>query len=99
MPQCALITVVALLQKKPRSVGRHPTIDTALEAASRLLAGLRQAGRRARKSAEGVKARLAQAEAPVDPVLEAGAPPLPGTSSRSFWVGLVVVTLSVVWAL
>src|SRR5262245_38812690 len=103
MPQCTLITVLLCCKRKPRSVGRHPTIDTALEAAIQRLAGLRQAGRRvagaARNAAEGVRSRLAQAETPPDPVLEAGAPPLPGTGSRSFWVGLVVVTLSVVWAL
>ena len=34
-----------------------------------------------------------------DPLLEADAPPLPGTGSRTFWIGLVIVSLSVVWAL
>ena len=52
-----------------------------------------------RETARRVRGRLAQAETPLDPVLEAGAPPLPGTGSRAFWVGLVVVSLSVVWAL
>src|SRR5262245_37690407 len=96
MPQCAVITVLLCCKRKPRSVGRHPTIDTALGAVGRLFAALRHA---VRKAAETVKARLAQAETPPDPLLEAGAPPLPGTASRSFWVGLVVVSLSVVWAL
>lgn len=35
------------------------------------------------------------APSPLDPLLENG-PPLPGTSDRAFWVGLVVVSLSVV---
>jgi two-component system nitrogen regulation sensor histidine kinase NtrY len=52
-----------------------------------------------RATAQRVRRVLAEPEAPLDPVLEANAPPLPGTSSRSFWVGLVVVSLSVVWAL
>jgi two-component system nitrogen regulation sensor histidine kinase NtrY len=38
-------------------------------------------------------------QAPPDPLLESDAPPLPGTGSRTFWTGLVVVSLSVVWAL
>ena len=32
---------------------------------------------------------------PLDPVLEGG-PPLPGTSARAFWSGLIIVSLSVV---
>jgi two-component system nitrogen regulation sensor histidine kinase NtrY len=55
-------------------------------------ATLREAGQRVRRV-------MAQTETPLDPVLDAGAPPLPGTGSRAFWVGLVVVSLSVVWAL
>ena len=70
---------------------------------SRWLAAVREAAQGAsaavRETARGVRGRLAQAETPLDPILEAGAPPLPGTGSRAFWVGLVVVSLSVVWAL
>ena len=66
------------------------------------------------RSAEGAGARAAavarsrpgacgglteDTQAPPDPLLEADAPPLPGTSTRAFWIGLVVVSLSVVWAL
>ena len=36
----------------------------------------------------------AEPQAPLDPLLEANAPPLPGTSTRAFWVGLIVVSLS-----
>jgi two-component system, NtrC family, nitrogen regulation sensor histidine kinase NtrY len=44
-----------------------------------------------------MKGRLAQAApaSPLDPVLEGG-PSLPGTSDRAFWIGLVVVSLSVI---
>jgi len=63
-----------------------------LRAGGQLLAALREAAR-------GAGRRLAPEETPLDPVLDAGAPPLPGTGSRAFWVGLVVVSLSVVWAL
>ena len=63
-----------------------------LRAGGKLFAALREAAR-------GVRRRLAPEEPPLDPVLDAGAPPLPGTGSRAFWVGLVVVSLSVVWAL
>jgi hypothetical protein len=52
-----------------------------------------------REAAQRVRRLAAQTEPPLDPVLDAGAPPLPGTGSRAFWVGLVVVSLSVVWAL
>src|SRR5262245_26201896 len=61
-------------------------------AIGRASAALREAGQRVRRA-------MAQTETPLDPVLDAGAPPLPGTGSRAFWVGLVVVSLSVVWAL
>ena len=41
--------------------------------------------------------RLADdAQAPLDPLLEEDAPPLPGTGSRAFWIGLIVVSLSLV---
>ena len=52
-----------------------------------------------REAAQGARRLVAPAEPPSDPLLDAGAPPLPGTSSRAFWVGLIVVSLSVVWAL
>ena len=54
--------------------------------------GAREAAQRARRLA-------AETQTQLDPVLEADAAPLPGTSSRAFWVGLIVVSLSVVWAL
>ena len=58
---------------------------------------------RRRRGAGGCPARAPPGaptpEAPLDPLLEADAPPLPGTGTRAFWIGLVVVSLSVVWAL
>jgi two-component system nitrogen regulation sensor histidine kinase NtrY len=73
------------------------------QAGDRLLAALRAGGRRVacamRGAAQRMRRMVAETEAPLDPLLEAGAPPLPGTGSRAFWVGLVVVSLSVVWAL
>ena len=39
------------------------------------------------------------AQAPADPLLEEGGPRLPATSSRAFWIGSVVVCLSLVSAL
>src|SRR6476619_5358123 len=36
------------------------------------------------------------AQAPADPLLEEGGPRLPGTGSRAFWIGSVVVCLSLV---
>lgn len=50
-------------------------------------------------SLERVRAAMEGPQAPPDPLLEADAPQLPGTGSRTFWVGLAVVSLSVVWAL
>ena len=63
------------------------------------LRGSRRASTAVREAAQRVRRLAPQTEPPLDPVLDAGAPPLPGTGSRAFWVGLVVVSLSVVWAL
>ena len=51
-----------------------------------------------RSAADRVRRLAADTQAPLDP-LEANAPPLPGTGTRAFWVGLIVVSLSVFWAL
>jgi two-component system, NtrC family, nitrogen regulation sensor histidine kinase NtrY len=42
---------------------------------------------------------MAATQTPLDPLLDGNGPPLPGTGTRAFWIGLVVVSLSVVWAL
>jgi two-component system, NtrC family, nitrogen regulation sensor histidine kinase NtrY len=57
--------------------------------ASRLRVGLRGARQKAKRWLAGVP------PSPLDPVLENG-PPLPGTSDRAFWLGLIVVSLSVI---
>ena len=62
------------------------------KAAERAVGAAREAMRR-------VHRLTAETQAPLDPLLDANAPPLPGTSSRAFWVGLIVVCLSVVSAL
>ncbi|HJU32390.1 MAG TPA: PAS domain-containing sensor histidine kinase [Hyphomicrobiaceae bacterium] len=53
----------------------------------------------AREVALGMRRLAAGAGTPEDPLLDANAPPLPGTGTRAFWIGLIVVSLSVVWAL
>jgi two-component system nitrogen regulation sensor histidine kinase NtrY len=68
-------------------------LGTALrDGAGRARAAVSEAARRVRRVMEG-------SQAPPDPLLEADAPPLPGTGSRTFWIGLVIVSVSVVWAL
>jgi len=69
-------------------------------AATSTAAGLRSAWRgwtgAARRAWQGLKPSApAGGGDPLDPLPE-DAPPLPGTSDRAFWIGLVVVTLSVV---
>jgi|SoiMethySBSTD1v2_1073268.scaffolds.fasta_scaffold15202_3 two-component system, NtrC family, nitrogen regulation sensor histidine kinase NtrY len=61
------------------------------KASVNVIAAAREAGQRVRRVTEDT-------QSPLDP-LDANTPPLPGTSTRAFWVGLVVVSLSVVWAL
>jgi two-component system, NtrC family, nitrogen regulation sensor histidine kinase NtrY len=68
-------------------------ISAALQKARRTAAvGAREVGLGMRRLAAGT-------HAPDDPLLDANAPPLPGTGTRAFWIGLIVVSLSVVWAL
>jgi two-component system nitrogen regulation sensor histidine kinase NtrY len=52
-----------------------------------------------REAAQRVRQGVAETQSPLDPLLDANGPPLPGTGTRAFWVGLIVVSLSVVWAL
>jgi two-component system nitrogen regulation sensor histidine kinase NtrY len=83
---------------------RTQQIMTALaEASGRLLAAVRHAAAATSSAVAGrlerVRAVMEGPQAPPDPLLEADAVPLPGTGSRTFWVGLAVVSLSVVWAL
>lgn len=52
-----------------------------------------------RKTAERMQRVVADTHVALDPVADASAPPLPGTSHRAFWVGFVVVSLSLISAL
>ncbi len=78
-------------------------LHAAHAACGRLLAAVQDAMRRIAGAGRQAGLRLHQlaaaTQAPPDPLLDGNAPPLPGTSPRAFWVGLIVVSLSVVWAL
>jgi two-component system, NtrC family, nitrogen regulation sensor histidine kinase NtrY len=49
-----------------------------------------------RATAERVRRLATSTQAPLDPLLDENAPVLPGTGSRAFWIGLVVVSLSLI---
>jgi two-component system nitrogen regulation sensor histidine kinase NtrY len=93
--------VLSLCCKKG-AMRRNPILNVTGAAAGLIAAALRRmrqaAGRAARAAAQRVRHLTEDTQSPLDP-LDANAAPLPGTSTRAFWVGLVVVSLSVVWAL
>src|SRR5262245_29958803 len=98
-----MISVVALLHESGVSVQTDQIIFAIRDVARRMTTALRafasQAATAARDAWAKVKLRTAPAPAdPPEPLLE-NAPPLPGTTDRAFWTGLVVVSLSVVSAL
>ena len=78
-------------------------IETVGAACGRVFAALQKTGRQVagtvREAARRARRLAAETQAPLDPLLDANAPPLPGTSTRAFWIGLIVVSLSVVSAL
>ncbi len=78
-------------------------IEAVGAAGGRALAALQKAGTRVagamRELAQRIRRLAPEPEGPLDPLLEADATPLPGTSTRAFWIGLIVVCLSVVSAL
>jgi two-component system nitrogen regulation sensor histidine kinase NtrY len=82
---------------------RHQILDAVGGLVSLSFAALQKAGSglvgTARQAVQRVRRLAVDTQHPLDPLLDANAPPLPGTSTRSFWIGLVVVSLSVVWAL
>jgi len=96
-----MISVVALLQKG--AMRRHRIFDAVGGVLTHSLAALQKARTdlvgAARAAAEHVRRMAADTTSPLDPLTDANTPPLPGTGSRAFWVGLVVVSVSVVWAL
>ena len=96
-----MISVIALLHESDPRVDQHPfavmlrdTLENGVAAlrkfAARASAFARELATKARRWAIG-----APAASPLDPLLENG-PPLPGTSDRAFWLGLIVVSLSVI---
>ena len=78
-------------------------IEAVGAAGGRARAALQKAGTRVagamRELAQRIRRLAPEPEGPLDPLLEADATPLPGTSTRAFWIGLIVVCLSVVSAL
>jgi two-component system nitrogen regulation sensor histidine kinase NtrY len=94
-----------LLHESRDPVHKNQLVKTAVQIVGpivgQVLAALRQAGRRVmamlRRGVERVQ-RLANidAQAPIDPLLEEDGAPLPGTGSRAFWVGSIIVCLSLV---
>ena len=98
-----MISVVALLQKPAHTVRIDTIVDILATLASRALAALRHAWGWLRAGLNDLAARVrrlaADTQSPLDPLLEENAPALPGTGSRAFWGGLIVVSLSLVSAL
>jgi two-component system nitrogen regulation sensor histidine kinase NtrY len=95
------MSVVALLHEGRSLVTKQQFIaqlNRASDAAAQALALARNflAGAAQRAGARlGRRVPEGPAPSPLDPVLEGG-PPLPGTSDRAFWSGLIIVSLSVV---
>jgi two-component system, NtrC family, nitrogen regulation sensor histidine kinase NtrY len=91
------MSVVALLHEGRSQVERRHVTDILKDALDRLAETLARGGR-----AIGKRLRIPAPEgppsSPLDPLIEGG-PPLPGTSDRAFWSGLIIVILSVVSAL
>ncbi len=95
------MSVVALLHEGRSQVERQHVTDMLRSAVDRLGEMLGRAGRAIGDAARQVAARLGRPalegpqSSPLDPLIEGG-PPLPGTSDRAFWSGLVIVSLAVV---
>ena len=96
-----MISVIALLHESRDHVETHHIIAMLKSITSQLAAALRKGVAGLRVAVREARARLnrwataAPPQSPLDPLLENG-PPLPGTSDRAFWSGLVVVSLSVI---
>jgi two-component system nitrogen regulation sensor histidine kinase NtrY len=74
-------------------------IEAAGAAGAALQHFCRRVADRARDAARHLRRVPSETHAPGDALLDANSPPLPGTGTRAFWIGLIVVSLSVVWAL
>jgi two-component system, NtrC family, nitrogen regulation sensor histidine kinase NtrY len=96
-----MICVVTLLQKG--AMRRHQILDAVGGAVHVSLAALQKAGADlvgvVRQAVQRVRHFAEDTQSPLDPLVDANSPALPGTGTRAFWVGLIVVSLSVVWAL
>ena len=96
-----MISVIALLHENSGPVESHHIKamlnGIANELAEWLRGAARALGGAARQAGAWLKQRFPSvpAPSPLDPVLESG-PPLPGTSDRAFWSGLIVVSLAVI---
>jgi len=101
MPQRKAISVIPLLHEKRNPVRTEKLqrilMDVA-EAGQRLWARFRSRLAEVGARVAGRRRHPANAAAALD-LLEADDPPLPGTGTRAFWVGLSVVSLSLVSAL
>src|SRR5262245_32468375 len=95
------MSVVALLHEGRSQVERHHAEQILRTVLHRVGDMLGQARRAIGEAVRQVSARLGRAvskgpqPSPLDPLIEGG-PPLPGTSDRAFWSGLIIVSLAVV---
>src|SRR5262249_44384682 len=94
------MSVVALLHESRDPVDRHQITAMLRNAAQQASGWLRAPAHALPRAGHRVFVRLRRRSAgpqpsPLDPLLEGG-PPLPGTTGRAFWSGLIIVCLSVV---
>jgi two-component system nitrogen regulation sensor histidine kinase NtrY len=95
-----VICVIALLHESGAIEHMNEFVQELSQAGKKLAAALRDGGARAlatlRRGWDGVRQLATEKPDPLDPVLEENAPQLPGTGNRAFWIGLLVVSLSLV---
>lgn len=96
-----MISVIALRHEGDLRVGEHHIIGMLKRTTDQLAVTLRTFAGNFAVAAQSAAAKTKRwlvgtpSPSPLDPLLENG-PPLPGTSDRAFWVGLIVVSLSVI---
>src|ERR1700694_3279523 len=95
-----VISVIALLHESGATEQMNELIQKLNRAGKKLVAALRDAGGRLvavlHQGRDQLRRLATDSQPPLDPLLEENAPQLPGTGNRAFWVGLVVVSLSLV---
>src|SRR5262245_27618360 len=103
MPQCGANGVVALLHESRDPVRTEQVLQILSGVSARLLAALRDARRAAAAgvawASHRVRRVLEDTRPLIEPLADDTGPQLPGAGSRAFWVGLIVVSLSLVLAL